>query len=73
MILTKKHIPRRKFLRGSAGVMLALPFPGSHAPGPNAVEPDRSSARVRQAIPGYLASSWRCSGLLESCAGRPRL
>jgi hypothetical protein len=26
MILTKKHIPRRKFLRGSAGVMLALPF-----------------------------------------------
>jgi hypothetical protein len=26
MIVTKKHIPRRTFLRGSAGVMLALPF-----------------------------------------------
>ena len=26
MILTKKHIPRRTFLRGGAGVMLALPF-----------------------------------------------
>ena len=26
MIVTKKHIPRRTFLRGGAGVMLALPF-----------------------------------------------
>ena len=62
------HVPARQ-----CWSHVALPFLEVHASGPNAVEPDRSSARFRQAIPGYLASSWRCAGLLESCAGRPRL
>ena len=26
MIVTKKHLPRRTFLRGAMGTMLALPF-----------------------------------------------
>ena len=26
MIITKKHLPRRSFLRGALGTMVALPF-----------------------------------------------
>jgi hypothetical protein len=26
MIVTKKHLPRRTFLRGAMGTMLAMPF-----------------------------------------------
>ena len=55
MFITKKHIPRRTFLRG-AGVTLALPLldsmiPAAHAAGPDGGQPDgplcrRSSFRT---------------------------
>ena len=45
MFITKKHIPRRAFLRG-AGVTLALPFAGFHGSGADAAGEDRGSRRT---------------------------
>jgi hypothetical protein len=46
MYLTKKHIPRRTFLRG-AGVTLALPFLDSMVPGLNALAASPASPKTR--------------------------
>src|SRR5580765_6104768 len=51
MILTKKHIPRRTFLRGGAGVMLALPFLESMLP---AQTPLRKTAAAPGAVKRFL-------------------
>ena len=67
MFITKKHIPRRTFLRG-AGVTLALPLLESMLP---AQTPLRLTAAAPvAALCRHLASSWRGARLLESAAGR---
>src|SRR5580765_3418191 len=58
MILTKKHIPRRKFLRGSAGVMLALPFLEAMLP---AQTPLSQTAAAPGSIKRFLGI-WRPNG-----------
>ena len=70
MFITKKHIPRRTFLRG-AGVTLALPLLESMVP---ALTPLRLTAAAPvQALCRHLASAWRGAGILESAAGRQGL
>ena len=67
MFITKKHIPRRTFLRG-AGVTLALPLLESMLP---ALTPLRlTAASSRETLCRYLAPAWSSAGLLESSAGR---
>ena len=70
MFITKKHIPRRTFLRG-AGVTLALPLLESMVP---ALTPLRlTAAGPGEALCRHLAPAWRGAGLLESAAGRQGL
>ena len=70
MFITKKHIPRRTFLRG-AGVTLALPLLESMVP---ALTPLRlTAAAPGEALRRHLAPARRGAGLLESAAGRQGL
>ena len=70
MFITKKHIPRRTFLRG-AGVTLALPLLESMLPALTPLRADgRGSAKT---LCRHLASAWRRARVLESAAGRQRL
>ena len=69
MFVTKKHIPRRTFLRG-AGVTLALPLLDSMVP---ALTPLRLTAAAPvTALRRHLASARRLARLLEPAAGRAR-
>ena len=70
MFISKKHIPRRTFLRG-AGVTLALPLLEADGAGADAAPADRGDAG--QAVRRHLASARRGAGLLEPDEGRPRL
>ena len=66
MFITKKHIPRRTFLRG-AGVTLALPLLESMVPALTPLAADRRGAGA--ALRRHLASARRGARLLESAAG----
>ena len=70
MFLTKKHIPRRTFLRG-AGVTLALPLLESMVPAltPLAIDGRGAGPALRR----HLASARRGARLLESAPGREEL
>ena len=69
MFITKKHIPRRTFLRG-AGVTLALPLLESMLP---AQTPLRLTAAAPvETLRRHLASAWRGAGLLESRCRKAR-
>ena len=70
MFVTKKHMPRRTFLRG-AGVTLALPLLESMVP---ALTPLRLTAAAPvAAVRRHLASARRGARLLEPAAGRQGL
>ncbi len=65
MIITKKHLPRRTFLRGM-GVSLALPFLDAMAPAQTLLSKTAANPRVRLAycyIPhGAVMSNWTPAG-----------
>ena len=65
MYITKKHLPRRTFLRG-AGVTLALPLLESMVP---ALTPARLTAAAAARRFVGLASARRVARVLESAAG----
>jgi hypothetical protein len=79
MFLTKKHISRRMFLRGSAGVALALPFLDAMVPAATALEKSAAAPKTRAGffyIPhgaimsntpfGKEVDAWTSSGKGES-------
>ena len=69
MFITKKHIPRRAFLRG-AGVTLALPLLDSMIP---AQTPTGQGGGEGSQDPfhGHLCSARNGAGILDSRRGRP--
>ena len=69
MFITKKHIPRRTFLRG-AGVTLALPLLDRMLPAQTPLS--KTAAAPVRALRRHLASAWRGARILESAAGRAR-
>ena len=67
MFITKRHIPRRTFLRG-AGVTLALPLLEAMIPATHTAGADGGGAQA--AVHGHLLSARHGAGLLD--ARRPR-
>ena len=67
--ITKKHLSRRTFLRGS-GVTLALPFPGIHAARADSIEAARP---FQNAAELHLLSARRDDGQMASGNRRRRL
>jgi hypothetical protein len=59
VIITKKHLPRRSFLRGALGTMVALPFLDAMTPALSA----QSKARP-VSIWRYLCSEWHLPAAL---------
>ena len=61
MIITKKHLPRRTFLRGALGTMVALPFldamiPALSAQAQSAAVPLRRDLHAERHLPAAVAS-----------------
>ena len=70
MFITKKHLPRRTFLRGM-GVTLALPLLDSMVPAQTPL--GKTAARLQDQILRYLRPARRHDGQMDSRAGRFRL
>ena len=66
MIITKKHLPRRAFLRG-AGVALGLPLLDSMIPA--LVADTKTAGDSRDASLGGLRSQWNHDGALDAGGG----
>ena len=64
MIITKKHLPRRTFLRGM-GVTLALPFLDAMAPAQTLLS--KTAARSPDSPGLLLHPARRCDEQLDSC------
>ncbi len=61
MIITKKHLSRRTFLRGALGTTVALPFLHAMTPGiigsiQSAAVPLRRDLRAERHLPAAVAS-----------------
>ena len=65
MFITKKHIPRRTFLRG-AGVTLALPLLDSMVPAATLLAQTAATPKTR--FVGHLRSARHGAGLLDDRA-----
>ena len=68
--ITKKHLPRRTFLRGM-GVTLALPLLDSMIPGEHAAGADRGAAE--EPLLRHLRAARRDDGQVDAGDGRQRL
>ena len=61
MIITKKHLPRRTFLRGALGAVVAMPFLDAMVPalvgaGRKRAVPLRRDLRAERHLPAAVAS-----------------
>ena len=64
MIITKKHLPRRSFLRGAVGTMVALPFLDAMTPA--------LSAQLGRRVRSDSARSMCRTAFIRSCGIRIR-